>query len=63
MTCAKCEKPLSFNELGLNRKLNANAARLCMRCMAEKLGVSELRLREKIGEYLAAGCMYFVKED
>lgn len=63
MTCAQCGKPLSFNEMGLNRKLNANAEKLCMACMAVRLNVGEERLREKIGEYLAAGCLYFAKED
>lgn len=63
MTCAVCGKPLSFNETGLNRKFNANAEKLCMDCLSRKLEVPADRLREKIEEYLRAGCMYFVKEE
>lgn len=63
MNCGKCGRPLSYNETGLNRKFNANAAPLCLTCLAEKLEVPAARLREKIGEYLAAGCMMFVKEE
>ncbi len=60
MTCSACEKELSFNEIGLNKKFNGNSAPLCMRCLAEKLGVTTARLEEKIAEYRAAGCTMFV---
>lgn len=62
MTCAKCKKPLSYNERGLNEKFNQSAPALCIRCLAEKLDVTEERLREKIAEYLRAGCLLFVAD-
>ena len=62
MTCAKCQKTLSFNECGLHKKFNANAVPLCIHCLSEALGVPEARLEEKIREYLAAGCKLFVAE-
>lgn len=63
MTCKHCEKPLSFNECGLNKKFNANSDPLCIDCLAEKLSVSRQRLEEKIEEYLAAGCLFFVPQN
>lgn len=63
MNCARCGRPLSYNEIGLNKKFNANSAALCVGCLSEKLDVSEARLREKIAEFLAAGCLMFVKEE
>lgn len=62
MTCA-CGKELTYNEAGLSKKFLAGGEHLCMRCLSERLNVSEERLREKIGEFLRAGCKLFVKED
>ncbi len=62
MNCAQCGGRLSFNELGLNKKFNANgSACLCKRCLAEKLGVTCCRLDEKIEEFLESGCKLFVR--
>ncbi len=62
MTCGQCGAALSYNELGLNKKFNANAqAPLCACCLAKKLGVTVARLNEKIEEALAAGCKLFVR--
>lgn len=59
MTCAVCGKALTFNELGLNAKFNANAGRLCLDCLARKCGVPRERLLEKIEEFRRAGCVMF----
>ncbi len=62
MRCGKCGRGLTFNELGLNRKFNANDSRsLCKECLAEKLGVTVARLDEKIEEFLGSGCKLFVR--
>ncbi len=62
MKCARCSAGLSYNELGLNKKYNPAGGALCLGCLAAKLGVSEARLREKIEEFLRAGCLLFVKD-
>ncbi len=61
MTCIKCNRPLSFNETGLNKKYNTGEP-LCIFCLAEKLGVTPERLREKIAEFRRAGCLLFTEE-
>ncbi len=62
MNCGTCGAVLTYNELGLNKKFNANAAApLCKGCLARKLGVTQARLEEKIEEFLAAGCKLFVR--
>ena len=62
MTCARCNGPLTYNELGLNAKFNAAREKLCIRCLAEKLGVTQQLLREKTEEFIRAGCTMFTKE-
>ncbi len=62
MTCAHCGKPLTYNELGLNKKYNgAKDGALCLGCLAQKLDVPQERLLEKIAEFLRAGCLLFVE--
>ncbi len=64
MTCKKCGAPVSYDEMGLNKKLvRRNAAEfLCLPCLAAKLDVSEARLREKTEEYRKAGCLLFAQK-
>ena len=52
MNCPLCGKSVSYDEIGLNKKLlRRDAAEfLCLRCLAEKLDVPGARLEEKIGE-------------
>ena len=63
MICGRCDKELSYNEIGLNKKFNGNGDRLCIHCLAVKLDVSESRLNEKVEEFLRAGCLLFVKTE
>lgn len=62
MTCSRCGDPLTFNELGLNAKYNPQGGKLCLACLAQKLDVPPERLREKIEEFLRAGCKMFAQE-
>lgn len=62
MNCEKCEKALTFDEYGLDRKYNGGKP-LCLGCLAQKFGVSEERLKEKIEEFRASGCLMFAKKD
>ena len=61
MNCA-CGKPLTYNELGLSKKFLASGETLCLQCLSKRLNVGEERLKEKIDEFLRAGCKMFVKE-
>ena len=59
MNCECCNRPLTYDEHGLNRKFNAGGDLLCIGCLATALDVKEERLREKMEELRKAGCMYF----
>ena len=59
MNCARCSRPLVYDECGLNRKYHAGTDMLCISCLADALGVTEARLQEKIEEFRKAGCLYF----
>ena len=61
MNCV-CGKELTYNETGLSKKFLPDGEKLCMACLARRLDVSEERLKEKIEEFLRAGCKLFVKE-
>ena len=63
MNCPLCGKSVSYDEIGLNKKLlRRDAADFrCLRCLAEKLDVPAARLEEKIGEYRSSGCLLFAK--
>ncbi len=58
MQCFQCGKALSYDEIGLTRKLVRRDATecLCLTCLSRNFGVSVSRLQEKIEEYRAAGC-------
>lgn len=64
MTCKKCGKPLTYNEIGLNKKLvgKTQTEFYCKRCLAEFLNVSVQRLDEKQQQFIDSGCCLFVKE-
>jgi len=64
MNCICCERPVTYNEIGLTKRLlGRDSTRFyCRTCLAKLLGVSEKRLEEKQREYLAAGCTLFVAE-
>lgn len=59
--CLKCEKKLSFNEIGLYRKMVNRGAEefLCISCLAEKFKISEDDLQKKIEYFRKSGCTLF----
>lgn len=61
MTCP-CGKSLVQNEVGLSKKFLSSGEMLCLSCLAKRLDVSEERLKEKIAEFLRAGCAMFTEE-
>lgn len=64
MTCKQCGKPLTYNEIGLNKKLvgKTQTEFYCKRCLAEFLNVSVQRLDEKQQQFIDVGCCLFAKE-
>lgn len=65
MRCTDCGAPLSYDEIGLTKKLVRRDAQncFCLPCLAKKFDVPESRLREKTEEYRAAGCLLFVQPE
>lgn len=59
--CLKCGKTLSFNEIGLYRKMvNRGATEfLCISCLAEHFKISQEDLRAKIEYFRKSGCTLF----
>lgn len=64
MICKKCGKPLTYNEIGLNKKLvgKTQTEFYCKRCLAEFLNVPVQRLDEKQQQFIDSGCCLFAKE-
>ena len=65
MTCKKCGKSITYNEMGLNKKLIGKTQKefLCRSCLAEFLDVSVERLNEKQRQFIDSGCCLFVKDE
>ena len=63
--CLKCGKELTLIDVGLSKKLiNRGATEyFCKACLAEKFGVTEALLDEKVRAFRAAGCALFPPED
>ena len=59
--CFQCARELTADEIGLTKKLVSRGAEsfLCLSCLAEKFGVSEELLREKIDQFRRMGCTLF----
>ena len=63
-SCVKCGKSVSYNEVGLSKKLiNRNTSEFyCIDCLAQKFKVSPDLLKEKIKQFLESGCTLFIEE-
>lgn len=59
--CIKCSRELTWDEIGLTKKLiNRGATEfMCIDCLAEKFKVTPQRLYEKIAEFKELGCLLF----
>lgn len=61
--CNNCKKPLEPDEIALYRRMIFRGAEdgecICIKCLAEKLKVSEEALYEKIEHFRKAGCTLF----
>lgn len=59
--CVRCARELTYNEIGATKKFVNRGSRefYCMNCLAEKLGVPEGMLYEKIEQFKRQGCTLF----
>ncbi|MBQ9511416.1 MAG: hypothetical protein IJR55_06970 [Clostridia bacterium] len=61
--CKNCRKPLSRDEIALYKRLIYRGAEddecICIKCLADKLNVSEAALFDKIDHFKKAGCTLF----
>ena len=62
-TCYKCGAEVSFNEIGLNKKLvNRGVERfLCFSCLGEEFKMTRQTLDKMIVRFRKAGCVLFGK--
>lgn len=62
--CAKCGAPISFDEVGASKKLinrGMTEGFLCIGCLAEKFGVSNDTVLQKIEYWRESGCLLFAQ--
>lgn len=61
-TCKDCGRPVSKDEVALNKKLIDPKAKefLCLSCMSEMFGCSTEDLETKIDEFKEQGCTLFI---
>ena len=59
--CACCGRELVSDEVGASRKfLDVNRLGcFCLSCLAEEIGSTEEKLKERIAYYKQMGCSYF----
>ena len=64
MKCVECGVDLTRDDIGLTRKLLGKTLSdcYCVKCLADRLNVSEQRLREKIEEFKKSGCTLFLQK-
>ena len=62
--CKKCSAVLSFNEVGLNKKLIDMEPKdfLCKSCLSEYFNCSVELMDKKIQHFLYLGCTLFEEE-
>ena len=63
--CDMCGQPLSALDLNACKKFvnRDGSVRLCLPCLAKKLGIPERLLLEKIETFRAAGCLLFAADE
>lgn len=64
MNCKNCDVSLTYNEIGLNKKILGKTVTefFCKQCLAKHLNVTVARLDEKQKQYLESGCCLFTRE-
>ena len=61
MTCMKCGRELSQDDIGAHKRLVSRAATeyMCRHCLAEYFSCSVARIEAQIQRFRAAGCTLF----
>ena len=59
--CCKCNSPVDYNVIGLNKRLLGRGVQhfMCLHCLAEFFGTPESALQHKIDEFRDDGCPLF----
>ncbi len=59
--CVKCGSDILSDDIGATKKLinRGTTEFLCISCLAEKFGVSEAKIQEKIEYWRESGCLLF----
>ena len=59
--CVKCGAKLEKDDVGAHKKLidRGAASFMCVKCLAAHFEVPEQKIREKIEEFRAQGCLLF----
>ena len=59
--CMKCGRTLTDDEIGIHKKMiNRGATEFfCLTCLAESIGSTEERLKERIEHFRRQGCLLF----
>ena len=63
--CVKCGCELCHDDIGASKKLinrGLDKDFMCVPCLAERYGITEARLREKIEYWRDSGCTLFPKK-
>ena len=61
MTCMKCDRELSQDDIGAHKRLvsRAAAAYMCRYCLADYFGCDVARIEAQIRRFRANGCTLF----
>lgn len=64
MSCMKCHRALTADEIGLYKKLvNRGALEfLCLECLSQRFACSPALLQRKVDEFRRMGCMLFASD-
>ena len=59
--CMKCGRKLTYDEIGLHKKLinRGSTEFMCISCLGEKFGATEQDLRHMIDYFKKSGCTLF----
>lgn len=62
MSCIKCGKELTYNDIGAHKKfINRGCTEfMCKKCLAEELQISQEVIDKKIEDFKRQGCTLFI---
>lgn len=62
MSCIKCGKELTYNDIGAHKKfINRGSTEfMCKKCLAEELQIPQEVIDKKIEDFKRQGCTLFI---